>query len=1032
MSLDLNGSPAGTNYVISYLDDSSAIGIVASGVVVGSGSSSVNTDGVNAIQIGGNWASGDYLQIGTLPSGLVLSGPGIAAGATSWTGQATGPVFIQRASQSTTPDAQWGAALQCVKFYNSTPQPGPQGLTAASRTINIDTLNASGALISHATSTINVNNAPWVPAQVGNATEAGGVNNTTAGAPATGNVLQGQVIDDPMDASTDVVSAVSFGGAAGTVGSALQGAFGKLTLNSDGSYTYAIDETNASVQALATSAQILTEVFNFTVRDTAGATGSSQLSIAIHGANDAATISGTSAGTVTGNSNVVAGNLTAGGALSISDPDAGQSSFVAQSSVAGTYGTFTLAANGAWTYAASNSQSAIQGLSTGQTLTDSFTARSLDGTSSKVVAVTIQGPYRAPVAAADTATAVEAGGVNNASAGANPVGNVLANDTVDPGDSKTVAAVMFGATAGAVGSALTGAYGSLTLNADGSYAYTVNNSNASVEALRAGTNTLADTFSYTLKNSAGASSTATLTITIQGTNDAPVANLDRFDVVASGTANGGTVTTGVSGNLLANDADVDAGDTKQMSWWSGSNSPYGTAGSVTAGGFTFTVNSSNAAVQALRTYNDTLTASYLAVMAAMGGPVALVPLVTIPLMIGTSLALQGPLDRAVQASMQASVQKQSMTIEVLTGIEALKLAAAEGIFQGAWERSVRQISKAGMRSKLISSFGSSMIGFYQSIAGVALVIVGVYQVSEQKLTLGGLIACSILMSRALAPMSQVAMFLARWAQTKIALRSVTRLLERAVERPEGKTFVLRDRIEGSVEFRAVTFSYPGAPVPALRNVSFSIAAGERVAIIGRSGSGKSTIAKLTTALYDAAEGSVLVGGVDTRQLDPHQLRRAIGAVAQDPFLFNGSVRVNIAYGSDAVDDHRVMDAAKEAGVDEFVRAHPMGYDLPVGERGALVSGGQRQAIVLARALVGDPSVLLLDEPSSSLDLAGEQALRARLQTLRTGETLILITHRLQLLDIVDRVIVMHDGKVAMDGPRAAVMERLARPAKEAP
>jgi ATP-binding cassette subfamily C protein LapB len=329
-----------------------------------------------------------------------------------------------------------------------------------------------------------------------------------------------------------------------------------------------------------------------------------------------------------------------------------------------------------------------------------------------------------------------------------------------------------------------------------------------------------------------------------------------------------------------------------------------------------------------------------------------------------------------------------------------------------------------MRSKLISNFGVSMVGFYQSIASVALIIVGVYEISEQKLTMGGLIACSMLMSRALSPMGQLALFLSRWAQTRISLRSVTRLLERQVERPQGKTFVIRDRIDGGIEFQSVLFAYPGAPVPALRNVSLKIAPGERVAIIGRSGSGKSTIAKLIAGLYEPMEGAVLVGGVDTRQLDPQQLRRSIGAVPQDPFLFNGTVRVNIAYGAEHVDDATMMRAAQEAGVDEFIKTHPMGYDLPVGERGALLSGGQRQAIVLARALVGDTSMLLLDEPSSSLDAGAELALRKRLVALRPGETLVLITHRLQLLDVVDRVIVMHGGQVVLDGPREAVMQKL--------
>ncbi|MFN3736936.1 type I secretion system permease/ATPase [Hydrogenophaga sp.] len=415
---------------------------------------------------------------------------------------------------------------------------------------------------------------------------------------------------------------------------------------------------------------------------------------------------------------------------------------------------------------------------------------------------------------------------------------------------------------------------------------------------------------------------------------------------------------------------------------------------------------------------------YLAAIAFMAGSLVWVPLLLMPVMLGIAIALQGPVDRAVRTSMQASAQKHGMVIEVLAGIEALKLSAAEGVFQGAWERAVRQIADASMRSKLLSSAGLSVVNFMQSMAGVAVLIAGVYAIGAGQLTMGGLIAASMLVSRALAPIGQLASLLSRWKQTRQSMDTVARIFERPVERPADKTFLVRERLDGAIEFQGVGFQYPGAPGPALVDVSLRIQPGERVAVIGRSGSGKSTLMKLISGLYEPSQGSVLVGGVDTRQLDPHQLRRAMGCVPQDPFLFNGSVRDNIAYGDDAVGDARLVQAATEAGVDEFVRTHPKGYDLPVGERGALLSGGQRQAVALARALVGQRAMLLMDEPSSSLDHVAEQFLRRRLLQRRPGETLLIITHRLPMLELVDRVIVLHEGRVQLDGPRQAVLQKL--------
>lgn len=236
--------------------------------------------------------------------------------------------------------------------------------------------------------------------------------------------------------------------------------------------------------------------------------------------------------------------------------------------------------------------------------------------------------------------------------------------------------------------------------------------------------------------------------------------------------------------------------------------------------------------------------------------------------------------------------------------------------------------------------------------------------------------------------------------------------------------LLQPELAGELEFRNVTFAYPEAAAPALQGLSFAIAAGERVAIVGRSGAGKSTIARLALGLHEPQEGTVLVSGRDIRRLDPHQLRRTFCAIVQDAVLFSGSVRENIACGSDSSDDTRIARAAAAVGADAFIRQHPLGYDMPVGERGQFLPGSQRQAISLARALITEGAVVLLDEPTNSLDHAAEEMLRERLRRPERTETLILITHRMQLLDLVDRVIVLHDGRIALDGPKQMVLDIL--------
>jgi ATP-binding cassette subfamily C protein LapB len=314
--------------------------------------------------------------------------------------------------------------------------------------------------------------------------------------------------------------------------------------------------------------------------------------------------------------------------------------------------------------------------------------------------------------------------------------------------------------------------------------------------------------------------------------------------------------------------------------------------------------------------------------------------------------------------------------------------------------------------------------FFQQMATVAVVIYGVYLIGDGELSVGGLIASTILTGRALAPLGQAAGVLTRLNQAKAAYSTTDSIMKIPVERSPDKSFISRKSIKGCIEFRNVSFSYPDQNVEALEKVSLKIEAGEHVAIIGRIGSGKTTIERLLLGLYEPAAGSILIDGIDSRQLDPVEIRRNIGYVPQDSFLFYGTVRDNIVYGMPHAEHHAILRAADIAGVTDFVNKHPSGFDMQVGERGDRLSGGQRQSISVARALLRDPPVLVMDEPSNAMDNTTEELFKSRLRSSLHNQTLILVTHRASLLSLVDRVIVMDNGRIIADGPKASVLAAL--------
>jgi len=415
---------------------------------------------------------------------------------------------------------------------------------------------------------------------------------------------------------------------------------------------------------------------------------------------------------------------------------------------------------------------------------------------------------------------------------------------------------------------------------------------------------------------------------------------------------------------------------------------------------------------------------FLLALAWISPWMVLPPLVAIVLILLVSLAAQARMEALTMSSFQAASQRNATLVEALTGLEAVKTLNAQGAIQRNWERATEFIAQTGGKLKLISS---STVGFVQAVqqmVSISVVIIGVYQAQESAISMGGIIAASMIAGRCLAPLGQVAGLLMQYQNARTSLGSIDNYMKLPVERPADAEFLHRPVFHGGLEFRDVSFTYPGAAQPALKKVSFKLKPGEKVGVIGRIGSGKTTLEKLALALYEPTEGAVLLDGIDVRQIDPADVRRAIGHVPQDPLLFYGSLKHNLAMGAPYADDASILAAANLAGVTDFANLHPNGFDMLIGERGESLSGGQRQSVAVARALINDPPILLLDEPSSNMDHQSEAQLRKRLGEASETKTILLVTHRTALLDLVDRLIVIDNGHIVADGPKEQVVEAL--------
>jgi ATP-binding cassette subfamily C protein LapB len=419
---------------------------------------------------------------------------------------------------------------------------------------------------------------------------------------------------------------------------------------------------------------------------------------------------------------------------------------------------------------------------------------------------------------------------------------------------------------------------------------------------------------------------------------------------------------------------------------------------------------------------------FIGVIYLIGGPLALIPMIAVPLVLLIGIAVQPFLKRLSGQAFEESRSKQGVLIEAVAGLETIKASGAAPMIRKRWEESVHQQSTVGRQGRAIQQFALNATAFAQQAAQVSIVVYGVFLVGAGTISMGAMIACVILTGRALAPLAQLAQTMTRINQARTSYRALDQLMNMPSERPAGRHYLSRPTLEGKLRLQDVSFRYPEQTTAALANINLTIEPGEKVALLGRVGSGKSTLARLLLGIYPPEQGAVLVDDTDLRQIDPADLRHNIGSVLQEAWLFSGTVRQNIAIGAHHPTDEQILNAAKLAGAHDFIARHPKGYDMPIGERGEGLSGGQRQLICLARALLGAPPILLMDEPTSAMDIQTEKEVIARLKAASTAQTLVVVTHRTSLLELVDRVVILDQGQIVADGPKAQVM----RPVEAAP
>lgn len=405
---------------------------------------------------------------------------------------------------------------------------------------------------------------------------------------------------------------------------------------------------------------------------------------------------------------------------------------------------------------------------------------------------------------------------------------------------------------------------------------------------------------------------------------------------------------------------------------------------------------------------------FIWVISLIAGPLAYVPLIAVPIVIFAGLIIQPFLASLAKKSMQTNMSKQSVLIETLNGIETVRATGSGRLMRKRFEDASKIQSELGLRNRILAQFAINTSASVQQIAQIATIFYGVFLIQDGIVTMGSLIAAVILGGKTLSPLSQLASALSRANSARQAYRSLSELMKADESSEDVSAKLSRPNFEGNIELKNVSYTFPGASSPIISDLSLKIPNGQKVVILGRMGSGKSTLARLVSGIMAPTSGAVLLDGIDARQIDPSDLRRNVGVMLQETWLFSGTVKENVQMGFFEYGDDHLLNICRISGVDSFISKHPLGYDLELRERGDGLSGGQKQSINLARALLHNPNIIILDEPTSSMDQATEETVIKDLKAWGTDKTVIAITHRNSLLKLADRVLILDEGKVLAD------------------
>ncbi|QTD31467.1 type I secretion system permease/ATPase [Pseudomonas fluorescens] len=419
---------------------------------------------------------------------------------------------------------------------------------------------------------------------------------------------------------------------------------------------------------------------------------------------------------------------------------------------------------------------------------------------------------------------------------------------------------------------------------------------------------------------------------------------------------------------------------------------------------------------------------FVGVIFALGGPLGWVPMLLIPLILLVSIIIQWPLARVMKENLRESSLKQGVLIESVEGLESLKATSGEAYMQRRWETFSALSSATSMKSRQLSSSATGAVTFLQQFQTVMLIVIGVYLIDAGDLTMGALIATVMLAGRATAPLGQVIGLAIRFQAAKAALQSLNGLMAMPVDRDASRDYLAKPPLDGQISLQDIGFSYPAPPMqpnpPVLEGINLSIKPGERVAILGRIGSGKSTLLRVMARLYSPVKGQMFTDGLDVNQIDPADWRKAVGYVGQDARLFYGTLRENVMIGVPDATPAEFLRVLRLTGLDRVAAKHPRGINLPIGEMGEGLSGGQRQLVSLARSLLARPKLLLLDEPTSAMDTQTESQFLEHLKRATEGQTLVVVTHRPSLLSLVERIVIVDEGKIVADGPKDKILSTL--------